>query len=164
MARILLITDKHANTGAYQQGLCSKDDLVGVFEDGHEFSPLEIAHFKIVDVHGFTKQELKDELDKKIPKIKEIVEINGEWYEGDLVTLNKFNPTRIKEAFIDNDEWFLLEKRRKHPLSLSDLSSNDIAELASKSTTKDHKKSILDKIKCKHNIYQENKTKIDKIK
>jgi hypothetical protein len=62
MAKLLLI-----NLATYRPGVNNIGDVVGIFKDGHAFSPAEIAGFDIGDMPALTETEIHDELIKITP-------------------------------------------------------------------------------------------------
>jgi len=148
MAQLLLISPKLFYTGAYQQGLCFDNDIVQIFEDNHIFSDLEKNQFHIITIEGFTKTEIKDLIKVKKPEEKNINLIAGLWFEENIKEYEGMKPVVIKEIYKGLDgKWFFLNKKDKYLMTMSDLSSKDFDDLASKFISNENKLKILNKMK-----------------
>ena len=64
MAQLLLITAE-----VYRKNVSEIGDIVGVFNDDHQFSTTEKEKFEILKVPGFTRRELEIELEKHLDNI-----------------------------------------------------------------------------------------------
>jgi len=74
MAQLLCI-----GTVRHQKGVQEAGDIVGVFEDSHEFGA-EIGQFDIVSIKGWTKAEMLKELAKRAAEIDYAKKL---WLDGD---------------------------------------------------------------------------------
>jgi len=111
-------------------------DIVGVFEDSHVFSPLEESEFEIIDIQGFTRQELIDAL--PLPQMGVDIDGNDAWLDA------------------SDGLWKRLSKRPKFKLSKANIKSNDISKLASSSISIADKIAILQTLKNRIADYPEN--------
>jgi len=94
MAQVVLI--KNANTPSKEIG-----HLVGIYEDDHEFSNLEIAEYTIKSIPGYTKKELWAHYQATILPVEKIIEKDGKETDvfqkpgGEEKTVVKYNKFRL---------------------------------------------------------------------
>uniref|UniRef100_A0A6M3IFF1 Uncharacterized protein n=1 Tax=viral metagenome TaxID=1070528 RepID=A0A6M3IFF1_9ZZZZ len=63
MAKLLLIAAPTLNPTVNQVG-----DVVGIFEDTHQFSPAEIGGFEVVNIPGLSRSQVEARLGTRMPK------------------------------------------------------------------------------------------------
>lgn len=116
MAWIMLVKD--ANTPAKKVG-----DLVGIFFDGHVFSPIEHATTTIREITGFTRDEIMNWMNDNLPETRRIYRTpTGADVWSHIV--------EKKEAWNDNETWRFLENRPKYGWNFGTFTQQDALNMA----------------------------------
>ncbi len=132
MAQLLLINDK-----TYRENVNEIGDVVGVFEDTHEFSDTEKNKFEIMPIEGVTRKEVVEKLDGNFPETSPV------WKAE--VTEWSFNRPEEKYIWKDNKgEWCWLEETHKYPFTCADMGTDIKILLASIQTDKVSKMVLID--------------------
>lgn len=125
-------------TEAEDHAIQAIGDIIGTFEDNHQFSSTELDIFGIIHVQDFTKEELENEL--PYPTIEKICKLSStDW---------TLETPEQKEAWHRKAKttWYFLEKEPKFKLSIKTLNGLALESLASPSVEKIMKKAILSTI------------------
>lgn len=125
-------------TEAEDHAIQAIGDIIGVFEDSHQFSSTEQNIFDVVEVEGISVQELKQTLR---------VELRGKDPDSQ----------DLSEWLDDSDgKWKKLENRPKFFRSIVNLSVNDKDDLGNASTVEEQKINIIKGLKNKIKDHTEN--------
>ena len=125
MAIIMLI-----NNETVRDGLQYLNDVVGVFEDGYQFSGTELEKFNFLTVGG-TKQEVASRLRQLTPVMEKCYLWESDnkyhWTDGDEETILD----EIEAYQIEGDiKWFKAENDFKFPVNFGELTAEEKQLLA----------------------------------
>lgn len=120
MAQILLI-----KTETVRDGLQYLGDVVGIFEDSHQFSDHELTVFNVLTVAG-SRLDVEAKFDQIKPEVADayLWESDGEYHwtipdEGNVLN------TREVARPEGNNKWYLLENRFKFPINVDMLTPEE---------------------------------------
>lgn len=131
MAKLLLI-----NSATEKAGLQEIGDIVGVYEDSHQFSQTTLEKFDIFPIKG-SVADVRAKLDAITPTIKDVYKYksDGAYHEA-LLTKEQIDAgDAIVEAPIlyqpvGSTKWYRLEKQFKFKATVKDLTNLEKSQLA----------------------------------
>ena len=152
MAQLLLVSKKTAKPNVQEEG-----DIIGIYEDSHVFSSTEQEIFDIMQIPGFTKEQLRLELNKLRPETQNAWK--SETTEGSLD-----EPSEKRLWKNNKDEWCFLEDEHKCPMSLRDTSQNIKDALSDPGTDFETKQALIaGHVKETISLNTDNMNKVDKL-
>ena len=136
-------------TEAEDHAIQPVDDIIGVFEDNHQFSPTEQDVFNIIQVEGMTKAEVEAVLE--VQKRGERAQFRNGLPFAD----------STEEWFDDADgKWKRLTKKPKFRRSMANASQGDKGKLGRSNVSRAQKETILRGSKNRIKDYPENSFEI----
>jgi len=138
MAKIVYI-----EKGTYRKGINEIGDIVTIHDDDAKLSGAGYKNFGILEVPGYTAEQVKKIIEAKIP------ERNIAFYSS---VGEKWTFERPQEKQVWKNEkglWCFIEKEPKYHLTISALAAEDMDILSSKLTTSTQKEAALRKVQAK---------------